>query len=271
MLKRYNANMLPVNPSASGPVPRFDSFMLLPAIDLRDGHVVRLQNGDFDRETVYGDDPVLVANAFADQGATWLHVVDLDGARAGSPQQAPLIGAIVAAVGDRMQVEVGGGLRDEASVAAVLSTGARRAVLGTAALQDPAFAGRLVDVFGADRLVVALDVRDGMAVGSGWRPGTPGLAVADALTRITAEGVRTLAVTAIQRDGLLEGPDLGLLAGLIALGRGDIIASGGISSTADVLAARQAGCSGAIVGRALYEGRLDLAETLSALRPDRPV
>lgn len=244
------------------------AFALLPAIDLRGGRVVRLRQGDFDRETVYGDDPVDVAVGFARAGATWLHVVDLDGARAGSPRQESLIADIVAAVGERMRVEVGGGLRDVASVDAVLETGAARAVLGTAALEDPALAGRLVKRHGPERIVVALDVRDGLAVGSGWLPGTAGVPVVDAASRITDEGVRSLAVTAIDRDGLLEGPDLDLLGRLVALGRAEIIASGGISSTADVLAAARIGCAGAIVGRALYEGRLDLAATLEALRPE---
>jgi phosphoribosylformimino-5-aminoimidazole carboxamide ribotide isomerase len=269
VLKRYNGEMVPVNPG-SGDTSSSDRFALLPAIDLRGGHVVRLRQGDFARETDYGDDPVTVALAFADSGARWLHVVDLDGARAGSPQQTPLIREIVAAVSGRMQVEVGGGLRDVASVEAILATGANRVVVGTAALADPSFAGRLVDSHGEDRVVVALDVRDGLAVGSGWRVGAPGVPILDAATRITDEGVGILAVTAIDRDGLLEGPDLTLLETLVALGAGQIIASGGISSTADVLETRRVGCTGAIVGRSLYEGRLDLAATLSALRAGPP-
>ena len=164
---------------------RVKPFVLLPAIDLREGRVVRLRQGDFARETIYGDDPVSVAVGFADVGATWLHVVDLDGARAGSPRQSAVIAAIVAAVGDRMRVQVGGGLRDEASVASALATGATRAVVGTAAIDDPRFAGRLVERHGVDRIAVAIDVRDGLAIGSGWRTGAPGVPVVDAETRIT--------------------------------------------------------------------------------------
>ncbi len=243
-------------------------FALLPAIDLRGGRVVRLRQGDFDRETIYGDAPVEVAIAFAELGATWLHVVDLDGARSGSRQHAAVIGAIVEAVGERLDVQVGGGLRDEASVASVLATGAARAVVGTAAIDDPRFAGRLIARHGVERIAVALDVRDGLAIGSGWQSGARGVPVIDAATRITDEGVATLVVTAIERDGLLEGPDLDLLAGLVALGRAGIVASGGIGSTADVLAARRTGCAGAIVGRALYEGRLDLTATMATLRTE---
>ncbi len=170
--------------------------------------------------------------------------------------------------GDRLDVQVGGGLRDETSVASVLATGAARAVVGTAAIDDPRFAGRLVGRHGVERIAVALDVRDGDAIGSGWRAGARGVPVVDAATRITEQGVATLVVTAIERDGLLGGPDLDLLGRLVALEAADIVASGGIGSTADVLAARDAGCAGAIVGRALYEGRLDLRETLTTLRTE---
>lgn len=267
MVKRYNGDMVAVNPRSDD---KERPFELLPAIDLRGGHVVRLQEGDFARETIYGDDPVSVARAFADAGAAWLHVVDLDGARAGRPGQTTIVAAIVAEVGSRMHVEVGGGLRDEASISTVLSAGAERVVIGTAALQQPALVGRLVRRHGPERIVVALDVRAGRAVGEGWRTGAAGSPVVDALTRVTDEGVETLAVTAIERDGLLEGPDLELLGRLVDLGRGRIIASGGIGSTADVMAIRRLGCAGAIVGRALYEGRLDLVATIAALATTSP-
>jgi phosphoribosylformimino-5-aminoimidazole carboxamide ribotide isomerase len=138
-------------------------------------------------------------------------------------------------------------------------------VVGTAALEDPAFVGGLVRRHGPGRIAVALDVRDGLAVGEGWRRGASGTPVLDATTRITDEGVETLVVTAIRRDGRLHGPDVELLELLVGHGRGQIIASGGISSTDDVLAARRIGCTGAIVGRALYEGRIDLRLTLEAL------
>ena len=254
--------MVTVNPRSADQERPFE---LLPAIDLRGGHVVRLREGDFARETIYGDDPVSVARAFADAGATWLHVVDLDGARAGQPQQAAIVASIVAEIGARMRVQVGGGLRDEASIATVLDAGAERVVIGTAALQQPALVGRVVRRHGAERIVVALDVRAGQAVGEGWRTDAVGRPVVDALRRVTDQGVEIFAVTAIERDGLLEGPDLDLLGRLVGLGPGRIIASGGIGSTADVLAVRRLGCAGAIVGRALYEGRLDLVATIAGL------
>jgi phosphoribosylformimino-5-aminoimidazole carboxamide ribotide isomerase len=239
-------------------------FDILAAIDLRGGHVVRLQQGDFERETAFSDDPVAVARAFAAAGARWLHLVDLDGARTGEPAHGRLIRAVVDAVGDRVAVEVAGGLRTEVSVAAVLAAGAARAVVGTAALRDPAFAGRLVATHGPRSIVIALDVRDGVAVGDGWSHGAHGLRAEDVLAALADQGVTTFEATAIEHDGLLRGPDLDLLAGLVGLARGEVIASGGISTVEEIRAVRRLGCAGAIVGRALYEGRLDLASAIDA-------
>ena len=242
------------------------AFDVLPAIDLRGGRVVRLQQGDFARETAYSNDPVEVATRFADAGARWLHVVDLDGARTGTPAHGHVIRAIAAAVGDRVSVEAAGGLRDEATVSSVLAFGAARVVVGTAALRDPAFAGRLVTTHGPDRIAVSIDVRDGRAVGHGWAVDATGVDVEEAIGQLADAGVVTFEVTAIERDGLLEGPDLGLYGRLTALDRGSIIASGGISSLDDLRAVRDLGCVGAIVGRAIYEGRLDLREAHSRER-----
>jgi phosphoribosylformimino-5-aminoimidazole carboxamide ribotide isomerase len=237
-------------------------FQLLPAIDLRAGQVVRLAEGDFGRETVYGSDPAEVARGFAAAGAKWIHVVDLDGARDGGRRQTDAVSLIVNAVGERLACEVAGGLRDEEAVAAVLGAGAARAVVGTAALRDPDFVERLVSRFGAERIGIALDVRDGMALGQGWVPGAAGVPVAEAFAALADRGARTFIVTAIERDGLLNGPNLELLGQMVALGRGEIVASAGVSSLADIRAVRGAGCVGAVVGRALYEGRLDLGEAV---------
>jgi phosphoribosylformimino-5-aminoimidazole carboxamide ribotide isomerase len=242
------------------------SFELLPAIDLVGGRVVRLRQGDFAQETSYGDDPPAVARAFADAGAEWLHVVDLDGARDGEPRQLQLIADVVQEVYGRMRVEIGGGLRSAEAVAGALGTGAARAVVGTAALRDPSFALDLVARHGPRRIVASIDVRGGLALGEGWREGAHGLPAADAVAMLAAAGIETFEVTAIERDGLLEGPDLALLRSLVALGRGRIIASGGVSSVADVIATQAAGCAGAIVGRALYEGRVALAALMEGLR-----
>lgn len=243
-------------------------FDILPAIDLRDGHVVRLQQGDFDRETVFSDDPVAVARSFAESGARWLHVVDLDGAKTGEPAHGAMIAAMVEAVGPGVAVEVAGGLRTEASVAEILAAGAVRAVVGTAALRDPRFAGRLIATHGAARIVVALDVRDGLALAEAWRDGAPGVGAETALVSLADQGVTMFEATAIDRDGLLGGPDLDLLLRLVELDRGCVIASGGIASIEDIEATRQIGCFGAVVGRALYEGDLDLAAAVAARGDD---
>ena len=239
-----------------------NAFQLLPAIDLRDGRVVRLAEGDFARETVYGSDPAEAARGFAAAGAKWIHVVDLDGARDGARRQTEAVARIVAAVGESVACEVAGGLRDEAAVGATLDAGAGRAVVGTAALRNPAFVERLVARFGAERIAIALDVREGVAVGEGWVPGAEGVPVADALSTLADRGARTFIVTAIERDGLLTGPNLDLLRLMVQLGRGDIIASAGVSSLEDISAVRAIGCVGAVVGRALYEGRVNLAEAV---------
>lgn len=239
------------------------SFEILPAIDLRGGRVVRLRQGDFARETAYSDDPVDIARGFADAGARWLHVVDLDGARSGAPTHGAVIAAIVRAVGARCQVEVAGGLRDEAAVAAALAAGAARVVVGTAALRDPAVAGRLVAAHGTDHVAVAIDVRDGLAVGHGWSTDASGVDAGEVLERLADVGVTTFEVTAIERDGLLQGPNLSLYERLVRAGPGSIIASGGVTTLDDLRALRACGCAGAIVGRAIYEGRLDIAEALA--------
>ncbi len=237
-------------------------FEILPAIDLRAGRVVRLVQGDFEQETAFSDDPVAVARSFAKAGARWLHVVDLDGARTGEPAHTAVIRGIVEAVGDRLRVEVAGGLRTDESVATVLAGGAARAVVGTAALRDPEFAGRLVATHGPDRIVVALDVRDGLALGEGWRAGARGVRAEDALIALADQDVTTFEATAIDRDGRLGGPDVDLLGRLLRIGRGEVIASGGISSLDDINVVQALGCAGAIVGRALYEGRFELAQAM---------
>jgi phosphoribosylformimino-5-aminoimidazole carboxamide ribotide isomerase len=248
------------------PIPPASAFEVLPAIDLRAGRVVRLERGDFARETSFSDDPVATASAFADAGARWLHVVDLDAARDGASEHAAVIRRVVAAVGDRLAVEVAGGLRSQRVVADALSQGAARAVVGTAALRDATFAARLVERHGAERIAVALDVRAGEAVGHGWVPGSAGQDVVQALEGLADVGVRTFEVTAIERDGMLAGPDLELYRRLVGLGRGSIIASAGVTSVEDLQALRELGCTGAIVGRALYDGRLTIEAALRATR-----
>lgn len=242
------------------------TFTVLPAIDLRGGRVVRLERGDFDRETVFADDPGVVARAFAAQGARWIHVVDLDGARDGARRQAGAIERIAAAVREQsVGIQVAGGLRDADGIQAALSSGAARIVLGTVAITAPVVVADAIAHYGSDRVAVALDVRDGRAVGDGWVPGAPSRPATDVLAELTAAGVATVIVTAIERDGLLGGPDLELLERCAGGTPAAVIASGGIRSIDDVVAARAVGCAGAIVGRAVYDGRIDLEAAIGAL------
>lgn len=242
------------------------TFTIYPAIDLRSGRVVRLRQGDFDQEDVFSADPASVARTFAESGATWIHVVDLDGALHGERRQAGTIAAIAKTL-ERARaatmLQVAGGIRSPASIDEVLGAGAQRVVIGTAALANPAFVAEAIDRHGSERIAVALDVRDGIAVGQGWVAGATGVPVDAALERLSEAGVITFAVTAIDRDGLLGGPDLALLGRAVALTDAAIIASGGIASLDDVRAVRRIGCVGAIVGRALYDGTLDLGTVLA--------
>ena len=182
----------------------------------------------------------------------------------GNPVHAPVIERIVAAVGSRASVEVAGGLRTPEAVAGILEFGAARAVVGTAVLADPTFPARLVAVHGQDRIAVSLDVRDGLAVGDGWAAGATGTPIQDAIADLVGAGVRWIEVTAIDRDGTLGGPDLELLRTVAAEPSLSTIASGGIASVDDLRAVRALGCAGAIVGRAIYDGTLRLADALAA-------
>jgi len=239
-------------------------FELLPAIDLRGGLVVRLEQGDFARETAFSTDPVAVATEFAGIGATWLHVVDLDGARSGLAAHGDVVQRIAAAVGPSVRIDRAGGLRSLEAIDEALNAGASRVVIGTAALADSGLPAAAVAAHGSDRVAVALDVRDGLAIGEGWRSGAPGVRPKDAIRRLAGIGVTTFEVTSIVRDGLLGGPDIGLLGDLVDIGLGRIIASGGVARVHDIEAVRRIGCAGAIVGRALYDGSLDLGDALAA-------
>jgi phosphoribosylformimino-5-aminoimidazole carboxamide ribotide isomerase len=238
---------------------------LIPAIDLLGGRVVRLAQGDYERVTTYGDDPVEAARRWVDDGATRLHLVDLDGAKAGRPVQADVVARIVAAA--RVPCQVAGGLRDAAAVAEALATGADRAILGSALVRDPSLGNELVGRHGPEAIVAAIDVRDGEALGDGWVPGAQGTPAMVLIARLAEAGVRWFAVTAIARDGLLEGPDLALLAAAQDAAPGArIIASAGVSSLGDIRALAAGGYAGAILGRALYEGRVALPEALAITR-----
>ncbi len=240
-------------------------MILFPAIDLQGGRAVRLVQGDFDQSTVFNDDPVAQARAFGEQGATHLHVVDLDGAREGRPVHSAEVAAIAAAFDG--VVHFGGGMRSRAAIETALATGVDRVVVGTAVLQDADLLGWAIDRLG-DRLVVALDAKDGKVATHGWTVVTD--RDADELAvELVSTGVRHLLYTDIGRDGMLEGPNLPALRRLaVSAPPIGILASGGISSLDDLRRLRALGqdnLKGAIVGRALYEGRFSVADAVAVL------
>ncbi len=234
-------------------------MIIYPAIDLMDGRAVRLRQGDPSRRTDVGDHPVALARRWADDGAAWLHVVDLDGARDGAPRHLAIIERMCGDVA--IPVQVGGGLRTLVDLRAVFAAGAARAILATAAIAGDLLPRALAE-FG-DRIAVALDERDGRVAIDGWQTTTP-LPALEAAARVIGAGAPRLIYTDIRRDGMLTGPDLAGLAALIARVRVPVILSGGVAAPADVRAAAVAGAEGVIIGRALYDCRLSLADAVRA-------
>lgn len=238
---------------------------LFPAIDIREGRVVRLSQGSAARETVYDDDPARVAEGFIAAGARWIHLVDLDRAfDRGSNESA--IGQVLDRVGSRTRVQLGGGLRTLDRVRAALDLGVARLVIGTAAATDPAMLDAALSLAPPERLAVGLDARDGFVAVRGWTE-TSSTRAADLARRVVGQGIETLIYTDVARDGMLEGPDIAGAAALQATGA-RIVASGGVASLDDLRRIDQAGLAGAIVGRALYEGRIALSEALALARDE---
>jgi phosphoribosylformimino-5-aminoimidazole carboxamide ribotide isomerase len=241
---------------------------LYPAIDLRGGKVVQLIQGDFDRERIHGDDPVAVAQAFVAAGAPWIHTVDLDAARTGEPLNRHLIAAIAAAVD--VPVQAGGGVRTLEAAAALADAGVARVVMGTAALEDPELVAR---VAARQPVALGLDVKGREVAVRGWAAGS-GVDWADALRRLADAGAVAVVVTQIAVEGLMGGADTSGLAEVLAATELDVIASGGVGTLDDLLAldAVAAGdrrLAGAIVGTAIYEGRVDVGEAVAALARSR--
>lgn len=240
-------------------------MILYPAIDIRGGQAVRLTQGDYERETAYDADPVDAAQRWAGEGAEFLHVVDLDGAKAGEPRNLDAIERIAAAV--ECPIQVGGGLRGAGAIDDVLAAGAERVVIGTAALSDPALVIAALDIHG-DRVVVSVDARDGKVSLSGWTE-TSDVDVAAAVADLSRRGVSRFLCTAIEVDGTMEGPALGELNRIAAATEAHVIASGGVGDLSHLeTLARDAfpNVEGVIVGRALYERRFTIAQAVKALR-----
>jgi phosphoribosylformimino-5-aminoimidazole carboxamide ribotide isomerase len=234
---------------------------VIPAIDLRAGRCVRLHQGDFERETVFSDDPVAMALQWQAQGGTRLHVVDLDGAASGEPTHLGVISAIVSAL--EIPVQVGGGIRSVATATAWLEAGVERVVIGTAAVRDPDMVAEVCRDHGSERVVVSVDARDGMVALQGWTEASQ-VSVLDLPHRMADLGIVRLLYTDIARDGMLTGPDLATNAKLVEETGMAILASGGVSSVEDVRQLVATGVEGVIVGRALYTGAVILPEAVAA-------
>lgn len=233
---------------------------LWPAIDLRGGKCVRLLQGDYDRETVFGDDPVDMARRFVEAGARRLHIVDLDGAKAGLPVQADLVARMVAAAG--VPCQLGGGIRSLETARAYAAAGVQRLVVGSVAIEHP----ELLEAIARElpgRIVLGLDARDGRVATRGWLE-TSELPAIDVAKRHESLPLAAIVYTDIAKDGMMSGPNLAALAEMIREVHLPVVASGGISKAADILAVADTGASGCIVGRALYDGAVTLAEAVAA-------
>jgi phosphoribosylformimino-5-aminoimidazole carboxamide ribotide isomerase len=244
------------------------SFILYPAIDVREGRVVRLRQGDFAQETRYGDAPLAIAQRYAEQGAGWLHLVDLDAARLGGYMLQGLLGDLKATTA--LRVQTGGGVRSEGDVRALFDAGADRVVVGSLAVEDPARVRGWLERYGGERLTIAMDARRGndgrwRLPSRGWTADS-GVVLDELLQAYAGSGLRHLLCTDIQRDGMLAGPNTALYETILRLAPGvRLQASGGVRDLDDVRAARAAGCSGVVLGKTLLEGRFRLDEAIAGV------
>ncbi|HBS50977.1 MAG TPA: 1-(5-phosphoribosyl)-5-[(5-phosphoribosylamino)methylideneamino]imidazole-4-carboxamide isomerase [Rhodobacteraceae bacterium] len=240
-------------------------MILYPAIDLKDGQAVRLLRGDMDKATVFNDDPAAQARAFVEAGCEWLHLVDLNGAFAGAPVNAAAVEAILAACPDT-PAQLGGGIRDMATIEAWLDKGLARVILGTVAVETPALVREAAAAF-PGRVAVGIDARGGRVATKGWAEETQ-VEATDLARSFEDAGVAAIIYTDINRDGAMQGPNIEATAALARAVSIPVIASGGVSSLDDLVALRDCGVAldGAISGRALYDGALDLGAALKALK-----
>ena len=237
-------------------------MILYPAIDLKDGQAVRLVHGDMEKSTVFNDDPAAQAREFVDAGCTWLHLVDLNGAFAGTPVNAAPVEAILKSC--NVPAQLGGGIRDMATIDAWLDKGLARVILGTVAVENPALVREAARAF-PGKVAVGIDARNGRVATKGWAEETD-VMVTDLAKSFEDAGVAALIYTDIMRDGAMGGPNIDATAALARAVNIPVIASGGVSSLADLEALKETGViSGAISGRALYDGAIDLSEALKAL------
>jgi phosphoribosylformimino-5-aminoimidazole carboxamide ribotide isomerase len=238
-------------------------MIILPAIDLIGGRCVRLRQGDYSQETVFDEDPAAVARRFEQAGAAWLHVVDLDGARAGQPRNLDTLRRIVEAV-PRMQVEVGGGIRTTDAAAEMLALGVRRVIVGTRAVREPAWLADLAGKF-PGRVALGLDAKAGRVAVDGWQSAT-GHTAAQMVDAVRGLALAAIIYTDIAKDGMMAGPNVQATAELVKTSPFPVIASGGVTTVNDVRRLKAVGVAGAIIGRALYEGTMTLEDALKAAR-----
>ncbi|QGT98819.1 Phosphoribosylformimino-5-aminoimidazole carboxamide ribotide isomerase [Candidatus Syntrophocurvum alkaliphilum] len=241
-------------------------MIIFPAIDLKEGQCVRLVQGNKDNKTVYSDSPADVALSFQNQGAEWLHVVDLDGAFSGNPTNRNAIIRIAETI--NIPFQVGGGLRTSEDVEKTLSIGASRVIIGTKAVSSPEFVKELLDKFGPEKIVLGLDAKDGMVAIEGWVE-TSKLSAFEFGLQMKELGIQTAVYTDVSRDGLLKGPNIESIEKMALETRLHIIASGGVTSTEnikDLKHIESLGVSGAIIGKALYDGKISLADALKAAK-----
>ena len=238
---------------------------IFPAIDISGGQVVRLRQGDYDQVTRYTISPLEAARDFREQGATCLHVVDLDGAKLGETANFDTIARIAAESG--LFMEVGGGIRDEERICRYLDSGAGRVILGTAAVKQPGFLRSMLDKYGP-QVAVGVDAKDGKVAVSGWLDVTD-LDSLDFCRHLAEWGARTVIYTDIATDGMLKGPNRQIYPKLTAISGLDVVASGGVTSADDIIDLRRAGCAAAIIGKALYSGKIKLAEALALARKEQ--
>lgn len=249
------------SPTPSSPASPSPTRFVLPAIDLRGGKVVRLYQGDYDRQTTYGDDPLAQAQRFEQAGASWLHVVDLDGARSGKAEHLKAIGSICRET--NLRVEVGGGVRNTAAIDALLSVGVTRVIVGTAALRDwPWFEALMGNPTYRGRLVLGLDAKDGKAAVAGWEQ-TTDTRVIDLARKVSDWPLSAIVYTDIATDGTLAGPSAVQTGEICAATNVPIVASGGVGTLADLETLATLPVQGAIVGRALYDGKFTLEEAIA--------
>jgi phosphoribosylformimino-5-aminoimidazole carboxamide ribotide isomerase len=237
---------------------------IIPSIDLRGGNVIRLKQGDYDRQLNYAVDPIVTAKSFADAGAKWMHIVDLDGAKEGSPKQVDLIARIISSV--KLNVEVGGGVRSTEDMRRLIDAGAARVVVGTKAIEDWNWFDGLVHAPGMeDRIILALDAKEGMVATRGWTE-TSSKRATDVAAQVSDWPLGAILYTDVAKDGMMQGPNFEQTAAMARAGKVRVIASGGVGNIDHIRKLTTIGAWGAIVGRSLYEGTVDLREAIAVAR-----